>query len=121
MTLIDKDGVLLEPVDDEVSAVRVAERMVADLAEPIQLSNGRQARIGASIGVTLNSDSTIEPDRLMQEADHALFRAKAGGRGRVEVFAPSLRAEVERRAAVEETPMGADEAATDADRTADAG
>ncbi len=97
----DEFLVLLEPVDDEVNAVRVAERLVADLAEPIQLSNGRQARIGASIGVTLNSDSTIEPDRLMQEADHAVFRAKAGGRGRVEVFAPSLRAEVERRAAVE--------------------
>ena len=84
-----------------------AERLVADLAEPIQLSTGRQARIGASIGVAINSDATIDPDRLLQEADHAVFRAKAGGRGRVEVFAPSLRAEVERRAAVEAAVVGA--------------
>lgn len=103
----DEFVVLLEPVDDELSAVRVAERLVADLAEPIQLSTGRQARIGASIGVAINSDATIDPDRLLQEADHAVFRAKAGGRGRVEVFAPSLRAEVERRAAVEAAVVGA--------------
>ena len=97
----DEFVVLLEPVANEVDAVRVAERLVADLAEPIQLSTGREARIGASIGVAINSDAAVDPDRLLQEADHAVFRAKAGGRGRVEVFAPSLRAEVERRAAVE--------------------
>lgn len=97
----DEFVVLLEPVDSEVDAVRVAERLVADLAEPIQLSTGREARVGASIGVAINSDGVVDPDRLLQEADHAVFRAKAGGRGRVEVFAPSLRAEVERRAAVE--------------------
>jgi diguanylate cyclase (GGDEF)-like protein len=103
----DEFVVLLEPVDDEVSAVRVAERLVADLAEPIRLSTGREARIGASIGVAINSDVTLDPDRLLQEADHAVFRAKAGGRGRVEVFEPSLRAEVERRAAVEAAIVGA--------------
>lgn len=97
----DEFVVLLEPVASEVDAVRVAERLVADLAEPIPLSTGREARIGASIGVAINSDGAVDPDRLLQEADHAVFRAKAGGRGRVEVFAPSLRAEVERRAAVE--------------------
>ena len=97
----DEFVVLLEPVEDEVDAVRVAERLVAALAEPIRLSTGREARIGASIGVAINSDAAVDPDRLLQEADHAVFRAKAGGRGRVEVFAPSLRAEVERRAAAE--------------------
>ena len=103
----DEFVVLLEPIDDEVSAVRVAERLVTDLAEPIRLSTGREARIGASIGVAINSDIAIDPDRLLQEADHAVFRAKAGGRGRVEVFAPSLRAEVESRAAVEAAIVGA--------------
>ncbi|MFT4226213.1 diguanylate cyclase [Micropruina sp.] len=103
----DEFVVLLEPVADEVSAVGVAERLVADLAEPIQLSSGREARIGASIGVTINSDLTIDPERLLQEADHAVFRAKATGRGRVEVFAPSQRAEIERRAAVQTAIVGA--------------
>ncbi|MFT3833651.1 MAG: diguanylate cyclase [Micropruina sp.] len=103
----DEFVVLLEPVDDEVSAVRVAKRLIAAIAEPIRLSTGREARIGASIGVTINSDATLDPDRLMQEADHAVFRAKAGGRGRVEVYAPSLRAEVERRAAVGSAIAGA--------------
>ncbi|MFT4295361.1 MAG: diguanylate cyclase [Micropruina sp.] len=97
----DEFVVLLEPVDDELSAVRVAERLVADLGEPIKLSTGREARIGASIGVAINSDVTLDPDRLLQEADHAVFRAKAGGRGRVEVFEPSLRAELDHRATVE--------------------
>ena len=103
----DEFVVLLEPVVDEVDAVGVAERLVADLAETIPLSTGREARIGASIGVAINSDGAVDPDRLLQEADHAVFRAKAGGRGRVEVFAPSLRAEVERRAAVESAIVAA--------------
>ncbi|MFT3970525.1 MAG: diguanylate cyclase [Micropruina sp.] len=103
----DEFVVLLEPVADEVNAVAVAERLVAVLAEPIPLSSGREARIGASIGVTVNTDLPTDPERLLQEADHAVFRAKATGRGRVEVFAPSQRAEIERRAAVQAAIAGA--------------
>ncbi len=103
----DEFVVLLEPVADEAGAVGVAERLVADLAEPIRLSSGREARIGASIGVAINSDLTVDPDRLLQEADHAVFQAKAGGRGRVEVFAPALRVEVEERTAVGAAVLGA--------------
>ena len=103
----DEFVVLLEPVADEASAVAVAERLVAVLAEPIPLSSGREARIGASIGVTVNTDLATDPERLLQEADHAVFRAKATGRGRAEVFAPSQRAEIERRAAVQSAIVGA--------------
>ncbi|GAA3626043.1 putative bifunctional diguanylate cyclase/phosphodiesterase [Microlunatus ginsengisoli] len=97
----DEFVVLLEPVVDEPAAVGVAERLVRAIAEPISLTSGRQAGIGASIGVAINSDGGVDPDRLVHEADQAAYLAKANGRGRVEVFAASLRAELARRAAME--------------------
>jgi diguanylate cyclase (GGDEF)-like protein len=93
----DEFVVLLEPVDEELSAVTVAERLIAALSEPLALANGRTVSIGASVGVTIEQDGAVDPERLLTEADAAVYRAKADGRGRAEVFDTSLRAELNRR------------------------
>ena len=93
----DEFVVLLEPVDEEASAVAVAERLVAALSEPIVLGSGREVGIGASVGVAIAQDGAVDPDRVVLEADVAVYRAKVGGRGRVEVFDTSLREELDRR------------------------
>ena len=93
----DEFVVLLEPVDEEASAVTVADRMVAALAEPLVLRNGREVSIGASVGVAIAQDGAVDPERLLMEADVAVYRAKVGGRGRAEVFDVSLREELDRR------------------------
>ncbi len=93
----DEFVVLLEPLDEEHSAVGVAERVVAALSEPVVLPNGREIGIGASVGVAVSQDGGVDPERLLHEADVAVYRAKTGGRGRSEVFDRSLREELERR------------------------
>ena len=93
----DEFVVLLEPVDEEASAVAVAERLVAALAEPMLLDSGREVSIGASVGVAIAQDGAIDPERVLMEADVAVYRAKVGGRGRTEVFDTSLREELDRR------------------------
>jgi diguanylate cyclase len=97
----DEFVVLLEPLDEEASAVTVAERVVTAVAEPLLLSTGRDVVIGASVGVAIAQDAQIDPDRLINEADVAVYRAKVAGRGRVEVFDRSLREELDRRAEME--------------------
>lgn len=97
----DEFVVVLDPVEDEAAAIGVAQRIIAALAEPIPISTGATGRIGASVGVACNHDPGTDPDTLLTEADIAVYKAKAGGRGRVEVFNRSLGEEVARRAELE--------------------
>ncbi len=97
----DEYVILLGPLDEEASAVSVAERVVEAVREPLLLSTGRDVSIGASVGVAITQDARIDPDRLLNEADVAVYRAKVGGRGRIEVFDRSLREELDRRTALE--------------------
>ena len=98
----DEFVVLLEPLEEEAAAaVAVAERVIDTIAQPLVLRRGREVIIGGSIGVAIAQGAQIDPDRLVNEADVAVYRAKIGGRGRVEVFDRSLRDELDRRAALE--------------------
>ena len=45
----------------------------------------------ASIGIALGAAGRRDPDALLADADAAAYRAKAEGRGRVEVFDTRLR------------------------------
>lgn len=53
-------------------------------------------RVAASIGVAF-AEPSITPTDLMRNADLAMYRAKAGGKDRVELYAPQMQAEVVRR------------------------
>jgi diguanylate cyclase (GGDEF)-like protein len=97
----DEFMVVLEPLDVQDSAVLVADRLVKSLRSPITLSEGREVRIGASIGLAISQDGRVDPDALLQEADVAVYRAKAAGRGRTEVFDDGLRAELAARTELE--------------------
>jgi diguanylate cyclase (GGDEF)-like protein len=94
----DEFIVLLEPVDDEIDAVQAAYRLVTCVSEPITLSDGPVVVVGASIGVALSRHARTNPEDLLSEADAAVYRAKASGKGRVEVFGDTLRQEVNARA-----------------------
>ncbi|MGP4002980.1 putative bifunctional diguanylate cyclase/phosphodiesterase [Streptomyces sp. 8N706] len=80
----------------EYRIVEVAERLRAGLSRPYRVS-GTEVRVAASIGVAF-ADPGINPAELMRNADLAMYRAKAAGKGRVELYAPQMQAEVVRRA-----------------------
>ncbi|WP_328293613.1 EAL domain-containing protein [Kineococcus sp. NBC_00420] len=105
----DEFLVLVEPVPDERGLLDLGHALIETVSAPIGLagSSETQARVGASIGVALSRpdealDDTLGADRLLQEAHTAAYRAKAAGRGRVEVYDDELRQALATQAAVEE-------------------
>ncbi len=97
----DEFLVVAEPVSGVDEALRLAERLQTAVSEPIT-SDGRSFRVYASVGVALtDSHSDLTADELLRDADLAVYKAKALGRGRIELCDEDLRAEVRRRAALE--------------------
>ncbi len=94
----DEFAVLLEDLVDLPEAEHVARRMVEAIAEPVLLGD-TQISIGISIGIAFSSHETTA-DMLLREADTAMYRAKAAGKARVEVFSPALRRGVAERRAI---------------------
>ncbi len=67
----------------------VAERILAALEPPFEISGSEiPLTITASIGIATGDRTT--PEELLRDADIALYRAKAAGKGRFAVFTPSM-------------------------------
>jgi len=101
----DEFVVLLDDVRDEATAHDLAARLHAALSTPFQL-DGEQHRVDCCIGVGLErgdhrgpehrvplqrdpehgGPSGRDPERLIREADAAMYRAKARGKGQVVLF-----------------------------------
>lgn len=86
----DEFTVLLEDITQSEDAARVANDIITALSEPWLLSNGKEVRIGASIGISLFPEHGATPVELLQQADTALYQAKAGGRARFKYFSEDL-------------------------------
>ena len=85
----DEFTVLLEHIRGEQHALQVAQRIKKALHHPFQLAD-QTVQIGTSIGIALNMYSGIEPDVLLHQADLAMYRAKALGRGQYVTYNPEL-------------------------------
>ncbi|MFF2026036.1 putative bifunctional diguanylate cyclase/phosphodiesterase [Streptomyces sp. NPDC058171] len=74
----------------------LADRLRARLSEPYPI-DGNDVRVAASIGVAF-AEPGVGESELLRNADLAMYRAKAAGKGRVELYAPQMQADVVRRA-----------------------
>ncbi|MDT0550150.1 MULTISPECIES: EAL domain-containing protein [Streptomyces] len=81
----------------ECRILEIADRLRARLSQPYQVVGGTEVRVAASIGVAFAEPGT-SPGELMRNADLAMYRAKAAGKNRVELYAPQMQADVTRRA-----------------------
>ena len=92
----DEFTVLLPHVAGAEEAAAVADRLLAALAQPVEIA-GCSLHVSASIGITLYPEHGVDAQTLMQRADQALYRVKAAGRngwqaaGADEGRGPSLR------------------------------
>lgn len=80
----DEFIVLIESADDLDGVHVVADKLLTTLSEPICVKlNGREilVRVGASIGIALGPRKGSDVDALLQQADKALYAAKAAGKG----------------------------------------
>ena len=90
----DEFTVLLRNVGDAETARQIADRVIRSLALPANLG-GRDYHMRASVGVTLFPDDGTELEEVIRQADLAMYRAKAQGRGRAIFFEREMK---ERRA-----------------------
>lgn len=81
----DEFTLLLENLQDEETAMGVAERIQKLLQEPFMIEQ-HDLTIGCCVGVAFCQSGMIQPDELIRNADIAVYRAKAGGKARIIVF-----------------------------------
>lgn len=82
--------VALLPGNDEHEARGIATELVSAISQPYEFA-GKRIEVCVSIGIALAPQHSQRPEELLGAADLALYRAKAAGRGRYELFAPALR------------------------------
>ena len=103
----DEFAILLEDLRDESEASNVAQRVIDALRPPIRIG-GTAAVIATSIGIAASPPGQDDATALLRNADFAMYQAKHGGKGRYEIFRPSLREAVIERAALEALMRGAE-------------
>lgn len=81
----DEFVILLEDIQSDNSAIEVAERIQQQLKLPFMLQ-GHEIFASASIGIILGTVDYQNPEDLLRDVDTAMYKAKASGRGRFEVF-----------------------------------
>jgi len=85
----DEFVILLDGVPHVREALLVAERVQKSLQAPIG-AGAQDVSAAASIGIVLSGPGYARPDEILRDADAALYRAKATGKGRNVVFDADL-------------------------------
>ncbi len=88
----DEFAILLEDIAGEHDAINTAHRVIEALAEPMRVE-GKELFTSASIGVALSHPRYTRAEELLRDADVAMYRAKARGRHRYEMFDEQLHTE----------------------------
>jgi diguanylate cyclase (GGDEF)-like protein/PAS domain S-box-containing protein len=77
----DEFVIVLENYHHHKDVENVAAELIADLTVMFELADGKCVQIGASIGISFYPEHGITPEKLMDNADIALYQAKDNGRG----------------------------------------
>jgi diguanylate cyclase (GGDEF)-like protein len=96
----DEFVVFQQNIKSNEDAAGLARRIVDHLSERYQIDN-HLVEIGASVGIAMTSPAGISADTLLKNADMALYRAKADGRGTFCFFRDEMAQTVEARRILE--------------------
>lgn len=87
----DEFAIVLDRLRDVSEAIRVAERVHQMLRDPFPL-HGIELSITTSIGIAVGDKRYAEPGDVLRDADTAMYRAKAAGKARHEIFDAAMHA-----------------------------
>ncbi len=87
----DEFAVFLEGIADVNDAVRAAKRIQDELLAPFDVE-GNEVFTSTSIGIAVGNGDYDRPEDLLRDADTAMFRAKALGKGSYVVFDAGMHA-----------------------------
>jgi diguanylate cyclase (GGDEF)-like protein len=88
-------------IADPADATSLAQGVIGLLSEPYDI-DGQQAVIGVSIGISVGPGDGANPDKLLRNADLALYRAKSDGRGTFRFFEPAMDLQMQTRRVMEQ-------------------
>jgi diguanylate cyclase (GGDEF)-like protein len=95
----DEFVVLLSEIKVEASVAQLAAKLVRELSKVYPDLNGHDVETSPSIGIALYQRDGQTIEELLTLADHAMYNAKAKGRGRFSFYDASLNASSARRTA----------------------
>lgn len=82
----DEFVIIFRELVESDKLIGIANRVVEKLSEP-NVFQGEVCRISASIGITISTDySQPSADRMLSDADEALYASKNAGRGQAKLF-----------------------------------
>jgi diguanylate cyclase (GGDEF)-like protein len=96
----DEFAILQVAEDPSRNATVLAQRLITVVGAPYGI-DGNQVDVGVSIGIAVSVGEGDEADALLKNADLALYRAKADGRGTWRFFEPEMDAHMQARRMLE--------------------
>jgi diguanylate cyclase len=96
----DEFVVLCEELEDDDGALAIAKRIADACARPVTIGDDEHV-VTVSAGVVIVDAGAATPSNVLRDADAAMYRAKANGKGRVEVFDEGMRERLIERIAIE--------------------
>ncbi len=88
----DEFAVLLEAVSSPADAIHAAERIQIEIGRVFRIADA-EVFTTASIGIAIATEDRQRPEDLIREADTAMYRAKAEGKARHQVFDSQMHAQ----------------------------
>ena len=93
----DEFGMIIHDIGAGPTLARPLEALMNTMTAPMEIA-GQLRRVSLSMGVTLFPDDASDSASLIKNADIALYRAKATGRGHYVLFHQEMRLALERQA-----------------------
>ena len=97
----DEFVIVQAPIADPAEATKLAQQIIAWISEPYDI-DGQQALVGTSIGIAVSPGDGDASDKLLRNADLALYRAKGDGRGTFRFFEPAMNEQMQARRVMEQ-------------------
>jgi diguanylate cyclase (GGDEF)-like protein len=97
----DEFVLLLEDLDSLQEIEIIATRLLRELQQPLTVA-GREVFLNASLGIVMGLTHYEEPSEPLRDADIAMYKAKAQGRGRYVFFDESMRRQAQDRLQLEQ-------------------
>ncbi|HUD87938.1 MAG TPA: EAL domain-containing protein [Xanthobacteraceae bacterium] len=96
----DEFAIVQTGTEQPFGATALATRLIAEIAKSFEL-DGHQVVTGASVGISIAPNDGSDPDKLLKNADMALYRAKSDGGDSYRFFEPNMDAEMQARRTME--------------------
>lgn len=95
----DEFAIVQTDIEDPSDAATLAEKLLKALSTPFMV-DGNEIRSGTSIGIAVYGPESPDAEKLLSQADVALYRAKSEGRGTYRFFTQAMDDEVRTRVTV---------------------